>query len=794
MKFVVKRRLGSVIPKVGLIVALVVSGFGVMHAYQGQANAFTGEGAGKFGDPYLITNCEELQSINDTFGSSNKYVFQLANDIDCSETITWNDGAGFVPIGLQAQSSFGGVFDGNGHVISDLYINRPTQDRIALFSSVDSFHIGNVTLQDVSITGNSYVAAIAGSGSTLVATGVHVTGQVSGTSNTGGLGGSISNGYSATKFDTVSFDGTIQNGSTTGGIVGNFGGGSVSNAYVNVQMISNTPNQSMIGGAFGYSGNISSLKNIYVTGGITGEHVQAIGGLAGGAETSMQLENVYVSFDIPESAQPAGTLFALLNGSPHYDNAQNVYQNVAVANGHDALSNYSSATMDYVSVNEDGLQPNYHFDQTELPMSLWDTSVWQFTGTSAPTLRSPLPMSLISSFDTAAVTYEYDPTLADTVRTNIEVEIPQNTNVFPVLSYQAQMYESVQGQLEYRAQYNSDWSDQSDTTITGYGMRPGSTYVLDVETYTYYGTTSPYRTEVTVPYPTLQAPANLEVATNTNNQAAVTFAPVDGQNAEVATVYVAEYKKRSQSWAEATRQVLEEGVTSFQIENLEFEQAYDVRVKAATQYTEDPLVNIGNEGEWAVAQFTGSPFPNEDDDAVPDHLEIAAPNNGDANYDGIADVSQPNVASVVNPLTDKYVTLVATEGCTISKLQIVSADSYATNDAAYAYTNGFVDFDLTCGANGFTADVEVLYRGVDASGLVARKHNPNTNAYFSLAQYGAKIEAVTRGSDSFLKLSYQVTDGGILDVDGIENGVIVDPVGLARQTVGVPNTGFAPRK
>jgi len=45
------------------------------------------------------------------------------------------------------------------------------------------------------------------------------------------------------------------------------------------------------------------------------------------------------------------------------------------------------------------------------------------------------------------------------------------------------------------------------------------------------------------------------------------------------------------------------------------------------------------------------------------------------------------------------------------------------------------------------------------------------------------------GGQPVLKVVYSVTDGGPLDEDGTANGVIVDPVGLAQDAVGPPNTG-----
>ena len=43
--------------------------------------------------PKNITNCTDLQNINDTQG-----YYQLQNDIDCSASRTWNSGKGFLPI------------------------------------------------------------------------------------------------------------------------------------------------------------------------------------------------------------------------------------------------------------------------------------------------------------------------------------------------------------------------------------------------------------------------------------------------------------------------------------------------------------------------------------------------------------------------------------------------------------------------------------------------------------------------------------------------------------------------
>ncbi len=69
-----------------------------------------------------------------------------------------------------------------------------------------------------------------------------------------------------------------------------------------------------------------------------------------------------------------------------------------------------------------------------------------------------------------------------------------------------------------------------------------------------------------------------------------------------------------------------------------------------------------------------------------------------------------------------------------------------------------------------------------------RKHNPNNNSYFTITD--ANINQTTIGGQTVAVATYQITDGDGLDIDNAANGTIVDPVGLANQAVGVPNTGL----
>ena len=46
-----------------------------------------------------ISTCEELQLVTNSFN------YYLENDVDCSDTINWNSGQGFAPLGFNSSHS-----------------------------------------------------------------------------------------------------------------------------------------------------------------------------------------------------------------------------------------------------------------------------------------------------------------------------------------------------------------------------------------------------------------------------------------------------------------------------------------------------------------------------------------------------------------------------------------------------------------------------------------------------------------------------------------------------------------
>ncbi|MBE5910034.1 hypothetical protein [Pseudobutyrivibrio sp.] len=106
------------------------------------------EGYGTFDSPYLIENGEDLEKFSELVNSGNKYVgqyFRLTADIDMS-------GISMNPIGKYENGQyFFGTLDGNGHCISNLYINTGGYDGLfgklggtVINLGIESGFIGNL--------------------------------------------------------------------------------------------------------------------------------------------------------------------------------------------------------------------------------------------------------------------------------------------------------------------------------------------------------------------------------------------------------------------------------------------------------------------------------------------------------------------------------------------------------------------------------------------------------------------------------------------------------------------------
>lgn len=96
-------------------------------------------GSGTTDDPYQITNCDELQKVNDNLNAA----YMLAQDIECGNSATMNNGSGFMPF-----NPFNGpYFDGRNHQIRYITLERSDTNSLGLFLSIGpNSKVSNLTL------------------------------------------------------------------------------------------------------------------------------------------------------------------------------------------------------------------------------------------------------------------------------------------------------------------------------------------------------------------------------------------------------------------------------------------------------------------------------------------------------------------------------------------------------------------------------------------------------------------------------------------------------------------------
>ncbi len=233
-------------------------------------------GDGSEGDPYQIATLENLYWITQNMSRWGKDYIQIA-DIDASETSGWDDGnggdpEGWKPIGINSSWYFSGTYDGGGHVISNLFINRPTTEYVGLFASVSASEIRNLILTNASITGHSKVGGIVGylfNDNGLVSN-CSFSGTVSGDPSVGNqIGGIVGCLYYYAKITNSNSSGEVSGKIRIGGLVGY-----VNNSSIVEQSFSNSAVSGIlrVGGLIGCLNefsNYSTVRNCYSTGDVT---------------------------------------------------------------------------------------------------------------------------------------------------------------------------------------------------------------------------------------------------------------------------------------------------------------------------------------------------------------------------------------------------------------------------------------------------------------------------------------------------------------------------------------------
>jgi hypothetical protein len=235
--------------------------------------------AGCAPSPIEIRDWYDLHAIRNNLGGD----YILMNDLDSTSagytelaSETANGGRGWEPIGT-SDDQFTGSFNGQGYEIRDLFINRPDENYVGLFTDISWTRyidnvgiVENVGVVNADVTGFAQVGILVGHNEGLV-NNSYSSGSVIGDSRVGGLVGwnqaTLSNSYSTC---------SVTGDSRVGGLVGDnwYYRGILSNSYSTGSVTGST----QVGGLVGvnFYGNVT---HSYSIGSVIGS--SQVGGLVG---------------------------------------------------------------------------------------------------------------------------------------------------------------------------------------------------------------------------------------------------------------------------------------------------------------------------------------------------------------------------------------------------------------------------------------------------------------------------------------------------------------------------------
>ncbi|PUA30201.1 MAG: hypothetical protein B0W54_06730 [Cellvibrio sp. 79] len=287
------------------------------------ANFSTKQGSTGTTDVYTVINSVGLEgSDNDGTLQGIKGdldgLYVLGGDVDANVTSTWNVISG-VPWGFDAIGSglqnpstlewqnFTGKFDGLGHTIDGLFINRDVRSNQGLFGVVHGVTIQNVTLTDVSITGSDNIGALVGNAPNVAGAStfrnIHVSGAINASARVGGLIGRLEEG----SIDRATSTAVINAGILVGGIAGEVTNVTLSNLDASGQV----SGEGSVGGAVGRV-VIGTVTNVTTSGTVTGSQGY-IGGAIGNGDGTF--ENIHSTATVTGGSGYVGGLFGAVTGT-----------------------------------------------------------------------------------------------------------------------------------------------------------------------------------------------------------------------------------------------------------------------------------------------------------------------------------------------------------------------------------------------------------------------------------------------------------------------------------------------
>ena len=315
--------------------------------------------------------------------------YELMKDLDFNDDasysstpnkVIWTTGEGWEPIG-SSSNPFKAIFEGNGHTISNLMIDRFHTKDVGLFGYIGKLpgdmegdtEIIDVGLLNVDIKGEQSVGGLVGFNSRGKITKSYATGVVLGMWNRAGVLIGKNNSI-VTNSHAI---GVVGAGGMAGGLIGGNHHGSLTNSYAASAVKAN----GWLGGLVGFNGG--NIANSYAMGSVTGNH--AAGGLVG--YNAGKITNSYATGAAVVKANNAGGLVGYSNGG----NITNSYATGGVtgdsnAGGLVGYSNGGNITNSYaigsvVGTSAVGGLVGYNY-RSDITNSYWDKQTSRITSSA----------------------------------------------------------------------------------------------------------------------------------------------------------------------------------------------------------------------------------------------------------------------------------------------------------------------------------------------------------------------------------------------------------------------------
>ncbi|MFT4105186.1 MAG: S-layer homology domain-containing protein [Lacrimispora sp.] len=251
-------------------------------------------GSGTAASPLEITTAAQLAEVAtlvnagrlETFlfnDAGAKVSLELMNDIDLS---AYTSGEGWLPIG-GVSNPFKGIFDGGGHKISGLTIDRTGMEYQGLFGYVGiGASVKNLGIENATIVAKSFAGGVAGHVYGGTVQNCYTVGSIKSTDaggySIGGVVGRLNLSTLQNCYSIGSVDGANNIGGVAGAVIG---GSTLQNCYSAASVNSTAVSG---GGVVGYLVN-STVTNCYSTGDVSGNN--HIGGVVGLVSTTSSMRN-----------------------------------------------------------------------------------------------------------------------------------------------------------------------------------------------------------------------------------------------------------------------------------------------------------------------------------------------------------------------------------------------------------------------------------------------------------------------------------------------------------------------